>query len=693
MGDPQRGKSPFEVLIKGVEGIDQLFDRGESWIQFNRRVLDQAEAQGLPVLERLRFLSIFWKNLDEFFMVRLPSFFDLDSTSDALFSLGLDETLTKIGPALRFDRRRAYRLWKRELSPLLLEEGVEILSSTASLSFEERARIGTFFMEKIAPLLRKNSPKEKAGRGHLDVPQFSLLLSLKEKVSGKGRLLLLDIPQDIPRLLPLSSVIDLSFPLCFDPKESRFLCTEGVISESLPLLFPEFSVDAVVAYRLTRNMWDPLKDERREGLPTRLEVEEHTQRCFSSFLKERFQLPQSAVFKEPNPLGLSDLGLLQELDRPNLKASSFLGKPSGLLEKQDSYWEGISRGPALLYHPYEAFSTVVDFLRQASKDPQVVKICLTLYRIDTASAVGGVLLEAASNAKEVMVVIEPKARFDEENNALWAQRLSKAGVEVVLGHPRFKVHAKMGLVLRKESRGLVGYAHLGTGNYHEGTSTGYCDFGYLSSDPLLVADVAHLFDALKQGDSPEGFQRLLVSPGRMREEILGKIRREVDWVRRGRGGRIVFKMNALSDETCIEELYRASRAGVEIDLQVRGVCRLVPNLNGLSEHIRVTSIVGRFLEHARAYYFQNGGNEELYLGSADLMPRNLDRRVEVLFPVDSPDLRKRCVERVLDVQLKDNKQSYELLRDGSYRRLKPNKGEPGIDSQASFLENAGSWSC
>jgi polyphosphate kinase len=397
------------------------------------------------------------------------------------------------------------------------------------------------------------------------------------------------------------------------------------------------------------------------------------------------------VYTKVAPIGMADLMELTDVNRPDLKDQPFQPAIPLVLTTEENIFSVLRRQDVMLYHPYDGFAPVVRFLREAASDPDVLAIKQTLYRVGPDSPVVATLMRARENGKQVAVLVELKARFDEENNIVWARALEQAGVHVVYGLVGLKTHTKLLLVVRRERAGIRRYVHMSTGNYNDVTARLYTDIGFFTSDPDIAADVSDLFNVLTGYSYKQEYRKLLVAPDLMREQILDRIEREIAHHGKNGHGYLAFKMNSLVDKGCIQALYRASQAGVKVDLQVRGICCLRPGVPGVSENITVTSVVGRFLEHPRIYYFCNGGDEELLLGSADLMPRNLDRRVEQLFPVEDPDLRESIYEHILRVHLKDNMQARRLLPDGTYERVRPEEGEPELDSQRWMIEHRGLW--
>jgi polyphosphate kinase len=485
-------------------------------------------------------------------------------------------------------------------------------------------------------------------------------------------------------------------------RANNFVWLEEVIAANLDLLFPGIEVIAVYPFRITRDADLEIKDDEASDLLTnveeqvemrhfgsvvRLEVDQAIPERIRDVLLHNLHLEAYQIYTEDSPLGLADAMELTRIDRPDLKDRPFIPNIPRPLSTKENLFAAIRRDDLLLYHPYDSFMPVVDFVREAAHDPQVLAIKQTLYRVGANSPIVNALMEARENGKQVAVLLELKARFDEENNIAWARALEDEGVHVVYGVLGLKTHAKMCQVVRREEQGIQCYVHMSTGNYNTITGRVYTDLSYFTCDPVIGADISDLFNALTGYSRQHTYRKLLVAPDSMRQEILWRIEREIARHRQHGDGYLAFKMNSLVDKACIQALYRASHAGVPIDLQVRGICCLRPGLPGMSETISVTSIVGRFLEHARIYYFRNGGEEEVFLGSADLMPRNLDRRVELLFPVAAPHWRQAIVRDILRVHLRDNVQARRLLPDGSYARLQPPPDEPALHSQDWLLEH------
>jgi polyphosphate kinase len=481
---------------------------------------------------------------------------------------------------------------------------------------------------------------------------------------------------------------------------------EEIIAAHLPMLFPGLEVVAAFPFRITRDAdleievdeasdllttVEEIMEQRAKGKPVRIEIECSMHDTICHMLEKKLGVHPDMIYRVGHPLGMADLMQLMSLDRPDLKDVPFLPSvPDDLGEGKDIF-ASIKRNDILLYHPYDSFTPVVTFLRQAAQDPDVLAIKITLYRVGSNSPIVNALMEARQNGKAVAALIELKARFDEENNIGWARALEHEGVHVVYGVVGLKVHAKLCMVVRREKDGIRRYIHMGTGNYNATTSRIYTDFGFLTADRAIGEDIAHLFNFLTGYARIDRYQKLLVAPVSLRNGIIERIDREIENHTRNGDGHLIFKMNALVDPFCIDALYRASQAGVKVDLQVRGICCLRPGIPGISENICVSSIVGRFLEHARIYYFHNGGNDEIYLGSADLMPRNLDRRVELLFPLENPVIRAAIAARILPVQLQDTVKLRLMQADGTYRRTCPATGTESLNAQTWMVDHRGSW--
>ena len=706
------GPSPVKgTAARGRERCDLLEDPGLfinrelSWIEFNRRVLREAAFQYHPLLERVKFLSIFANNLDEFFMIRVSGLHRqveqgvLESPPDGMSP---SRQLQAIHQALVPLIGEQMALWKEDLLPALASFGIFVYRY-GELPKEDREYLGEYFRHEIFPVLTPLAFDRSHPFPFISNLSISLAVQVDDPRTGEDRFARVKVPTHLfPRLVRIPGR-DRDGIL---REEARFVFLEDLISANLGLLFPGLDVVAAYPFRVTRDADMEIEEDeasdlltaveegvemRRTGSPVRIEVVRGIPRKTCAILSRKLGVPQHMFYSQEAPLGMADLMQLCSLDRPDLKDPPFAPSVPPALEREHEIFRSIRRKDVLLFHPYESFSPVIAFLRQAARDPQVLAIKMTLYRVGAQSPVVKALLEARERGKAVAALIELKARFDEENNIGWARALEHAGVHVVYGVVGLKVHAKVCMVIRKEKDGIVRYVHLGTGNYNASSSRIYTDIGVFSADPVLGEDVSDLFNSLTGYASIPSYRTLLVAPQSIRSGILSRIGREIARHQEHGDGCIIFKMNALVDRECIMALYRASRAGVRVILQVRGICCLRPGIPGTSDNISVTSIVGRFLEHARIYYFRNGGKEEILLGSADLMPRNLDRRVEVLFPVKDPELHRAIADVILPVHLRDNEKTMELLVDGNYAHMPGKEGEEPCNAQKWLIAHRGCW--
>ncbi|MDR3279498.1 MAG: polyphosphate kinase 1 [Synergistaceae bacterium] len=691
-----------------LEEDGEYINRELSWVRFNSRVLDEAMDKSKPLLERVKFLAIFSNNLDEFFMIRVSGL--IRQLNNGVVNLPPDgmtavEQLAAIRRALTVDVKRQSDCWYNDLQPALRENGIEILGYD-ELSDKQRIYLDDYFKNEIFPTLTPLAFDPGHPFPHISNLSLNFALALRDE-AGQARFARLKIPESFPRLLVLPAD-------CEDKMEKiglrgtrsvdRFVWLEDVVEANMGMLFPGMTIENAELFRVTRDAdfeieADEAEDllrsiresveRRRFGCAVRLQLEKNSPKHIREILTRNLELSQFQVYSMKYPVGMSALmQLYGKVDRPDLKFPPFTPRIPPEVADRRAIFHTIAERDVLLYHPYDSFMPVVDFIREASRDPNVLAIKQTLYRTGSNSPIVEALKEACTRGKQVAALVELKARFDEENNIGWARALESAGVHVVYGLPGLKTHAKVCLVIRREKGGIKRYVHLSTGNYNAVTAGIYTDFGLFTSNPEIGADASDLFNVLTGYSMQREYRKLLVAPHTLRREIIARIDREIESHRRIGGGRIVFKLNAISDRESMDALYRASAAGVKIDLQVRGICCLRPGVPGLSENITVTSIVGRFLEHTRAFYFHNGGQDELYLGSADLMTRNLDRRVECLYPVEDPSLRRRIVEVILPVHFADDVQCSSLDERGEYSRTAPREGG-GIDSQRWMIDNPG----
>jgi polyphosphate kinase len=685
-------------------------NRELSWLQFNARVLEEALDESNPLLERVKFLSIFANNLDEFFMIRVSGLRDqleAGTVKPPPDGMTPGEQLAEIRDRLQPMLQTTTECWRTDLLPKLAEAGINVLTYD-QLKKKQRKLLRRHFQSEIFPVLTPLAFDPGHPFPHISNLSINLAVEIHDSSDGE-RFARVKVPHPLDRLLriPSEEKADEYERLGLrEPIADNFVWLEEVVIANLDLLFPGLEIVSAHPFRVTRDADVEIEEDeasdlltamqevvgqRHFGSAVRLEVAEAMPERIRSILVRNLGVAPFQVYDVEGPLGHSDLMELMRVDRPELKDPPFKPRVPSVLKTEDSVFSVLRERNVLLYHPYDSFKPVVQFVRQAAADPDVVAIKQTLYRVGPNSPIVQALREARENGKQVSAIVELKARFDEQNNIVWARALERAGVHVVYGLVGLKTHAKMCLIVRREAVGIRRYAHLGTGNYNPVTAKIYSDLGFLTSDPEITADVSDLFNALTGYSRKEEYRKILVSPHGMRRALIRRIRREIECHRKVGSGHIAFKMNSLVDKACIKALYEASQAGVRVDLQVRGICCLRPGVPRVSENITVTSVVGRFLEHPRVYYFRNGGDEEMFLGSADLMPRNLDGRVEVLFPIEDGTLRRAIRDDILLLHLADNVQARRLLADGSFERLKPGKGDEAIDSQVIRLASRGSW--
>jgi len=688
-----------------------FINRELSWIQFNRRVLEEARDTDHPLLERVKFLSIFASNLDEFMMIRVSGL--RRQISGGVLAAPPDgmtpsEQLAAIRQELLPQIAEAQACWQDDILPKLNDAGIHI-HCFARLPLFQKEAMRVFFAKEIFPVLTPMA----FDPGHPFPFISNLCLNLAVVINDPLRGTVfsrLKVPSGLYSRL-------VSIPEEFIPgesesekaKEYHFLFLEDIVASNLDMLFPGLEVIAAYPFRVTRDADLEIEEDeaadlitvieegvelRRIGSPCRLEVNSSMPDWVREMIASKLGIGLRELYTTHDPVGMADLVEFTRIDRPDLKDTPFLPSyPAGLDRGDEDMFAAIARHDFMLYHPYDSFTPVINFIRQAARDPDVLAIKQTLYRVGPNSPVVEALMEAREAGKQVAVLVELKARFDEANNIVWTRALERAGVHVVYGLVGLKVHAKMCMVVRREKDGIATYIHLSTGNYNAATARIYTDTGLFTADAAIGADVTDLFNALTGYSRKVDYRNLLVSNGEMgtmRDDLLRLIDRETARQEKFGDGSIAMKMNALVDPRIIKALYRASQAGVNIDLQVRGICCLRPGIPGISDRITVTSIVGRFLEHSRIYYFHNGGDGVILSGSADLMPRNLDRRVEILYPVDDPR-NKKALYDILGVHLRDTARARVLQPDGTYARVVPGEGEEACDSQKWMLEHRGAW--
>ncbi len=685
-------------------------NRELSWLQFNRQVLEEALDERHPLLERVKFLSIFASNLDEFFMIRVSGLrrqLEAGTVKTPPDGMTPAEQLAAIRRELLPDLARHSDCWHFDVVPKLKQAGIEVLNYD-ELKRKQRKLLRKYFEKEIFPVLTPLAFDPGHPFPHISNLSMNLAVVVNEPLHGE-RFARLKVPGTFPRLLriPSEETAEGYEELGLDEVMSNnFVWLEQVVAANLDILFPGLEITAAYPFRVTRDADQDIEEDeaadllatieesvrlRHFGSAVRLEVGDDMPEHVRDILVTNLRMAPYQVYTVDGPIGITEVMGLTRVDRPDLKDRPFQPALPPSLTTEESIFSVVKRRDILLYHPYDSFAPVVDFVNRAARDPDVLAIKQTLYRVGPNSPIVAALMKARENGKQVAVLVELKARFDEENNIVWARQLERAGVHVVYGLLGLKTHAKICLVIRRERDGITRYVHLATGNYNGVTARIYTDLGYFTSDPVIGAEASRLFNSLTGYSSQDEYEKLLVAPDMMRQRILDRIEREIERHRGHGDGYLAFKMNQLVDKACIQALYRASQAGVKVDLQVRGICCLRPDMPGVSENISVTSIVGRFLEHTRIFYFRNGGDEEILTGSADLMPRNLDRRMETLFPVEDAHLRDALRDQVLSVHLKDNVQARRLLSDGSYERMIPQDGEPELNSQLWMIEHRGIW--
>ncbi len=691
--------------IADLEARDLYINRELSLLEFQRRVLQEARDEKNPLLERVKFLAILGSNLDEFFMVRVAGLKEqvaagvVELPPDGLTPAQQLSAIREVASELMTEARDCLIY---ELKPELEKEGILMLGYE-DLSETQRKSVDRYFEEVIFPVLTPLAFDPGRPFPHISNLSLNLAVLIRDQ-AGKERFARVKVPGTLPRLLCIERLQ--TGPRKNGPLTGKlhFTWIEQVIAANLDYLFPGMKVLDSHPFRVTRNadmviqeleagdLLETIEEGvrmRQFGSVVRVTVGSGMPSHIRTILISNLELHPHDVYNLEGVLGLSGLMTLVGVDRHDLKDPAFLPslpQPIREVGPEDDIFAAIRRHDILLHHPYDSFTPVIEFLQQAARDPNVLAIKQTLYRVGKDSPVVEALLEARENGKQVAVLVELKARFDEESNINWAKALEREGIHVIYGLLGLKTHSKIALVVRKEGERIRRYMHLSTGNYNAVTAHLYTDLGLFTCDQEIGADATDLFNYLTGYSEKRQYRKLLVAPINLRDEMTRLIHREVEHHRAGRPGRLIFKMNSLVDKPMIQELYRASQAGVQIDLVVRGICCLRPGVPGLSENIQVTSIVGRFLEHSRIYYFRNGGEDQIYLGSADLMPRNINSRVEVLFPIEDIALVRHLRDEVLATHLSDNVKGRRLQPDGSYEYVRPVPGADPVCSQEKFLK-------
>lgn len=674
-----------------------FYDNRElSWIKFDRRVLSEARDKSIPLLERLKFVSITSSNLDEFYMVRVASLLDMVHAGykkKDIAGMTAEEQLTAINQSVRELVGTQYNTYMRSLVPLLNKEGIYIISAHEELTQEQGEFVDRYFMENVYPVLTPMAVDASRPFPLIRNKTLNIAALLKSKQNSDETVFAtVQVPSVLSRLVRIPG----------KDNTTVFILLEQIIERNIGKLFSNYKVLCAHPYRIMRNAdltidedeaSDLLKEienklkMRQWGEVIRLEIEDKADKKLLKFLKSEFKVADEDIFRIAGPIDLTFLMKLYGIEGyDRLRYPSYIPQPVPEIAPGSDIFAAIRKGDIFLHHPYETFDPVVDFIRQAAKDPDVLAIKQTLYRVSGNSPIISSLAEAAGNGKQVSVLVELKARFDEEHNIVWAKKLEQAGCHVIYGLVGLKTHSKIALVVRREEDGIRRYVHLGTGNYNDSTAKLYTDCGIFTCKESIGEDATAVFNMLSGYSEPLAWNELALAPYWLRDKFLHLIEREKKHAKAGREARIVAKMNSLCDPGIIEALYEASAAGVKIDLIVRGICCLKVGIPGVSENITVRSIVGNFLEHSRIFYFRNDGNTEVYMGSADWMPRNLDRRVEIVFPVLEEELKEKALH-ILKTELMDNVKARIMQPDGHYE--KPDRrGREAVNSQEQFCREA-----
>ena len=695
--------SPASVIEQVIDLQDpQLYlNREMGLLAFQRRVLEEAADPTNPLLERVKFLSILGSNLDEFFMIRVAG-----------LAAQLDAGTVEVGPDGMSPRAQLISI-RREIKKLLseahkcLDEINEALEDQAihihaysELSESQRRRVATYFTETVFPVLTPLAFDPGRPFPHISNLSLNLAVLIRDE-SGHERFARVKVPDSLPQLIPLNAAVP--GRKRSRPKRADLVWLEDVIAAHLDALFPGTEILQSHPFHVTRDADIAIKEleaedlletieegvkQRKFGSVVRLIVTDEMPAAILDILMSNLEVGATEVYRSRRPLALKRLFSLYQLERPDLKDAPFvpvIPQPLAETSDEEDMFNLIRQGDILLHHPFDSFQPVVEFLRKAARDPSVLAIKVCLYRVGRNSPIVEALLEAVEEEKQVAVLVELKARFDEESNIEWARALEKAGAHVVYGLIGLKIHCKVALVVRREQERIARYLHISTGNYNAVTAHLYTDIGMFTADAGVADDVSNLFNYLTGYAQKSDYKRLLVAPVNLRARLSDLIEREVKRAAAGHKAHLIFKMNALVDPKMIRALYRASRAGVHIQLLVRGICCLRPGVEGVSDNIEVTSVVGRFLEHSRVYYFRNGGKEEVYIGSADLMPRNIDHRVELLVPIRDGSMVRRIVDQLLSLYLSDNVKARQMLPNGTYVKKKLGARKP-VNAQQTLLD-------
>lgn len=680
---------------KQYEKYENYYNRELSWLQFNYRILGEAKDKSLPLFERIKFLSITASNLDEFFMIRVASLFDLVHAGvkkKDIAGLTPEEQLEKIIPETKNMMNAQYSTLNRALLPLMEENGVRLIKKYTDLSEKQSKYVDKYFDKDVYPVLTPMAVDSSRPFPLISNKTLNIGALIRDKKKDVVDIATVQVPSVLPRIVELPS----------EGGGKEIILLEEIIEKNLSKLFLNYEIVCAHPYRIMRNAdltidedeaADLLKEiekqikKRAWGEVIKLEIEADMDKRLLKELKKQLQVSDRVVYSINGPLDLTFLMKVSGMEGfDHLRNKKYIPQPVKAINNDESIFEQIKRKDILLHHPYDEFTPVIEFIKQAAADPDVLAIKQTLYRVSGNSPIVAALAKAAENGKQVTVLVELKARFDEENNIIWAKMLEKAGCHVIYGLVGLKTHSKIALVVRREEEGIKRYVHLGTGNYNDVTAKLYTDMGMLTASDAIGEDATAVFNMLSGYSEPPSWNKLLVAPIWMKDRFVSLINREAENAKMGKEARIVAKMNSLCDPVIIKALYEASDAGVKIELIVRGICCLKAGIKGLSENITVRSIVGNFLEHSRIFYFYNSGFEDVYMGSADWMPRNLDKRVEITFPVEDEDLKKEIIE-ILSIQLADTLKAHFLTPDGSYAK-QDLRGRDKLEAQAYFCKKA-----
>ncbi len=689
--------------LKKYHDPDNFFNRETSWIEFNRRVLEEALNPTLPLLDKIKFISIFFSNLDEFYMIRVAGL--KEQIRANIFKPTIDgytpiEQIKYIEREVQKMLKKITKFWRKTIVPSLNKNNI-FICKIDELTKREQKALSEYFNKEIYPVLTPLA--FDPGRPFPYISNLSISFALQvKKQNGEKHFARVKMPGILPRLIRIENIIE--------PKKkkstefiAKYVWLDDLIKFNMEKLFPGVEILHAYRFRITRNTDIEIQEDeaddllelieenikrRKFGPVVRLEMEKDMPDFMVDILTENLEVSKEDIHFTDGHLGLSNVMELYKLPAAHLKEKPFHALMPTVFDEEESIFTVIKQNDIILHHPFDSFNPVINFIKEASEDPDVLAIKQTLYRVGPNSPIIKYLIEAAERKKQVAVLVELKARFDEENNIFWARELEKAGVHVVYGLVGLKTHAKMTLVVRKETEGVKRYVHMSTGNYNASTAKLYTDIGFFTTDEKIGSDVAEVFNLLTGYSEQKNYDKLFVSPLDTRENFLKLIQNEIENVKAGGEGRIIFKLNSLVDPDTIAALYEASSYGIQIDLIIRGICCLVPQVPGLSENIRVKSIVGRFLEHSRIYYFYNNGDEKFYLSSADLMPRNLDRRVETTFPIEDLRLKKFLKKNILDTSLADTEKSRILLPTGKYVFNRPVVHQKNMNLQEWLIKEA-----